>query len=73
MVENQNLAPSKIGNFGIFRPFDIPHYSQFCQFSYFPIVINQSSQVSFSISVTLKFGRSTFERSLILKFETSAI
>ena len=67
-MENQNLAP-KIGNFGIVRLFDIPHYSQFCQFSYFPF----KSIFSISISYFSEFGRSTFERSLIFKFETSAI
>ena len=39
-LENQCLVP-KIGNFGIIRPFDIPHYSQFCQFSYLPFDINK--------------------------------
>ena len=39
-LENQNLT-SKIGNCEIVRPFDIPHYSQFCQISYFPFDINQ--------------------------------
>ena len=39
-LENQSLA-RKIGNFGIVRPFDIPHYSQFCQFSYLFFDINQ--------------------------------
>ena len=38
-LENQSLTP-KIGNFEIVRPFDIPHFSQFCQFSYLPFDIN---------------------------------
>ena len=50
----------KMGNFEIVCPFDIPHYSQFCQFSYFPFDINQFSQFVFPILVTRKFGRSTF-------------
>ena len=63
----------KIGNFGTVRPFDIPHYSQFRQFSYFSFDINQFSQFLFPTLVTRKFGRSTFVRPLVFKFETSAI
>ena len=44
---NQSLTP-KIGNFGIVHPFDIPHYSQFCQFSYLPFDINQFRRFNFS-------------------------
>ena len=68
----QNFTP-KIGNFEIFLPFDIPHCSQYCQFSSLPFDINQFSQFLFPILVTRKFGRSTFERWLILKFETSDV
>ena len=64
------LAP-KIGKFGIIRSLDIPRCSQF-YFLYSPFDINQSSQFLFPILVTRKFERSTFELSLILKFETSA-
>ena len=39
-LENQTLAP-RIGNFEIVLPFDVPHYSQFCQFSYLPFDMNQ--------------------------------
>ena len=42
-LKNRNLF-KKIGKFGIVRLFDIPHYSQFCQFSYLPFDINQFSQ-----------------------------
>ena len=53
---NQSLAP-KIGNFGIVHPFDIPHYTQFCQFSYFPLIsINfdaLTSQLLFHILVKI--------------------
>ena len=63
----------KIGNFGIIRLFDIFQFSQFCLFSYFPSDINQFFQFLFPVLVTHKFDRSTFERSLILKFETLAI
>ena len=56
---------SKIANLGIVRPlFDIPHYSQFCQFSYVPFDINQFSQFLFPILVVCKFGRP-----VILKFD----
>ena len=71
-LQNQNLA-LKIGDLRIVHPFDLPHYSQFCQFSYLPFDINQFSQFLFPILVTRKFVRSTFERSLIFKFVTSAI
>ena len=63
-LENQNLT-SKISNCGIVRPFDIPHYSQFCRFSYLPFDIDQFFQFLFPILVTRRVGRSTFERSLI--------
>ena len=66
------FVEQKFSNFEIFHPFGVPHYSQFWQFSYFPIDINQLSQFLFSILVTHKFGHSTSERSLIFKFETSA-
>ena len=62
-----------MGNFGIVRPFDIPHSSQFRHFSYFPFDIDQFSQFVFPILVTHQFGRSIFVRSLIFKFESSAI
>ena len=52
-LENQSLAP-KIGSFEIARPFDIPHYSQFCQFSYFPsdIYIYQFRCFNFSTFIS---------------------
>ena len=28
----------KLANFGIVRPFDIPHHSQFCRFSYINLI-----------------------------------
>ena len=59
--------------FGIVRPFDIPHYSQFCQFSYLPSDTNQFSPFLFPILLTRKFDHSTYERSLIFKIEPSAI
>ena len=63
--------------FGIVCLVNIPHYSQFCQFSYLLFDINQfrfsTSQFLFLILVTRKFGRFTYEPSLILRFETSAI
>ena len=67
--EKPNLA-KKNGNFEIVCPFNISHYSQFCQFSYLTFGINQFSQFLFPILVTRKFGRSTFESSLIFKFES---
>ena len=71
-LENQSLA-SKIANFKSVHWFDIPHYSQFFQFSYLPFDIKQFSQFLFLILVSRKLGRFTFKRSLIFKFETSAI
>ena len=67
------FVKQKFSNFEIFQPFKIPHYSQFCQFSYSPIDINQLSQFLFSILVTHKFGYSAFEHLLIFEFKTSAI
>ena len=60
----------KLSNFEISCPFDIPHYSQFCRFSYSPFDINEFRHFIFSIFI---FDRSTFERSLIFKFEMLAI
>ena len=54
-LENQNLAP-KIGNFGIVDPFDIPHYSQFCHFSYLPFDINQFRCFNFSTIISYSSG-----------------
>ena len=71
-LKNQNLA-KKLINFAIARPPDILIYSQFYQFSYLPINVTKFSQFLFPISVTLKFGHSAFERSLVFKFRTSAI
>ena len=63
----------KFSNFKIVHRFNVPHYSIFCQFSYFPIDINQLSQFLYFILVTRKFSHFTSKRSLIFKFETSAI
>ena len=50
--------------------FDIPHHLQnFANFQYKFININ----LIFYSTDSRKFGRSAFERSLIFKFETSAI
>ena len=54
-LENLSLA-SKIGNFGIVRPFDIPHYSQFCQFSYLPFDINQFRRFNFLTFISYTSG-----------------
>ena len=59
----------KLANFEIVCPFDIPHYLQFWRFSYLPFDLKEFRRFIFSLS----FGRSTFERSLILKFEMLAI
>ena len=54
----------KLENFGMVRPFNFPHYSQSCQFSYLSFDIHISiSQFLFPILVIRKFGHSTFERS----------
>ena len=50
-LENQSLAPKK-GKFGIVHPFDIPHYSQFCQSSYLPIDKNQFRRFNFLIFIS---------------------
>ena len=71
-LKNKNLA-KQIFNFGIIHSFDILHYSKFCKFSYLHFDRNQFSEFRFSIILTRKFGRSTFKRSLIFKFKTSAI
>ena len=68
----------KLANFGIVCPFDIPHYSQFCRFSYLPFDINELRRFIFWIFIfyctdSRKFGCSTFEHSLIFKFEMLAI
>ena len=47
-LENQNLV-LKIGSFGIVHPFDIPHYSQFCQFSYLLYDIHEFFQFLFPL------------------------
>ena len=62
-----------MGNLRLVRLFDIPPYSQFCQFLYLPFDINQFSQFLFPILLTHKFYPSIFERLLICKSETSAI
>ena len=54
-LDNQSLAP-KIGNFGIVRPFDIPHDSQFCQYSYLLFDINQFRRFNFSTFITYSSG-----------------
>ena len=69
-IFNQNLAP-KIVNFGTVCPCDTLRCSQFCQFSYLSVDITQFSHFLFSI-LTHNFGLSTFELSLIFKFETLA-
>ena len=56
-MENQSLAP-KICNFGIVRPFDIPHYSKFCQFSYLLYGINQFRR--FDISTFISYSSENF-------------
>ena len=48
--------PPKIRNFGIVHPFDIPHYSQFCQFSYLPFDINQFRCFNFSTFISYSSG-----------------
>ena len=53
--ENQSLGP-KIGNFGIVRPFDIPHFSQFFQFSNLLFDINQFRRFSFSTFISYSSG-----------------
>ena len=68
----------KLTNFRIVCPFDIPHHAQFCRFSYLPFAINEFRCFIFSIfifysSYSRKFGRSTFELSLIFKFQILAI
>ena len=53
-MENRNLAP-KSAIFEL-RPFDIPHYSQFCQFSnLFALWHKSIFQFLFPISVTRKW------------------
>ena len=64
----------KLTHFRIVCPFDILQHLQFCRFSYLPFNINEFRRFIFSIFIfyctySLKFGRSTFERSLIFKFE----
>ena len=54
-LENQSLAP-KFGNFGIVRPFDIPHYSQFCNFSSLPFDINQFRRFIFLTFIPYSSG-----------------
>ena len=56
----------KICNFKIVRSFTFI-------FLYLPFDINQFSQFLFPILLTCNFSHSTFEHSLIFKFETSAI
>ena len=60
-LKNQSLAP-KIANFEIVRPFDIPHHSQFCQFSYLPFVINQFRRFNFSTFISYSGGNSLDRR-----------
>ena len=50
-LKNQNL-PTKFVNFGIFRPFGIPHDSQLCQFLYLPFDTNQFRRFNFSIFIS---------------------
>ena len=59
----------KFSNFGIFRPFDISYYQQFCLFRYMLIVINQLSQFLFPILVTPEFEIRNVSYSKILLFE----
>ena len=73
-----NLKLQKLTNFEIVCPLDIPHHLQFYRFSYLLFYINEFRGFIFSIfifycSYSHKFGRSTFERSLIFKFEMLAI
>ena len=56
-----HFVKPKFSNFGIVHPFNIQHYSQYCQFSYLPIDINQLSQFLFFISLSCKFSHSTSE------------
>ena len=69
----------ELANFWIVHPFDILHYSQFHQFLYLTFDINRRFDINrqfrrfhFSIFI-FKLSRSTFECSLIFKFEMSAI
>ena len=59
--ENQNLA-----NFGIIRPFDIPHCSQFRQFSYLPFDITQFRRFNFAILLTSKPPRKPFTKIFVV-------
>ena len=68
----------KLTNFGIVSPFNIRHHSQFCLFSYLSLDMNWYRRFIFTIVIfyfsdSHKFGLSTFERSLIFKFEMSGI
>ena len=47
----------KLENFKIVCPFDIPHYSQFCQFSYLPFDINQFRRLNFSTFISYSSGK----------------
>ena len=53
--ENQIYTP-KTGSFGIVYSFDIPHYSEFCQFSYLPFDINQFRRFNFSTFIPHSSG-----------------
>ena len=53
--KNQSLPP-KIGNFGIVRPFDIPHYSQLRQFWNLLFDIHQFRRFSFSTFISYSSG-----------------
>ena len=55
--KSQSFAP-KIGNIGNVRPFDIPHFSQFCQISYFPFDINQLQR--FNVSTLISYSSKNF-------------
>ena len=70
----------KLSSFGVVRLFDISYYSPFRQFSYFFFDINLFRSFShlifhfiFYVSYFRNIGLSTFERSLIFNYETSAV
>ena len=59
-LANENLVP-KISNFWIVHPFDIPHFSQFCEYLYLTFEINQFRCFNFLIFISYfntsrKFG-----------------
>ena len=72
--------PKKKENFRILAPtpFNIPHHSQFCRFSYFSFDMNEFRRFIFLVFISTsndfrKLRHSTFKHSLIFKFEMSSI